>query len=187
MKLTHAVATVASLLLVASGCAAEDSRRETSDGPGEPGSRTRIHGLQKQMRVDELASHADLVVRGRVSAESVESFPDLAGVQAGTFVVSDVQVGDVLLGPDVGQVEVAHSPTISDAGEGTSLTLSGDDHHGLQVGTEYVLFLFQGDEVWRDRFLVLGEQGTGVVTGGLVELGSGETMGLAELEAALSG
>lgn len=172
------MAAMLAFSVLVAGCGTASSSSEGKLGDKGQDTRSRIHGLQKDLRFDELAAKSDLVVRGVVVSETTQQFPNLADVEPGQYVVSSFDVTDVLLGEVSETIEVAHSAVIGDAGEGT---LMSDHHEGLRVGTEYVLFLFRGAEVWDNRFLTQGEQGVGKVDGDTVTFGNGEAILFAEL------
>jgi hypothetical protein len=174
---------LAAAVTLAAGCGTASSSPVNESAGKTQGTRSSIHGLQKDLRLDELATKSDLVVRGVVSSEATQQFPDLSDVEPGHYVVATFDVTDVLRGDTAETIEIAHSAVIGEPGEGT---LVGDTHHGLRVGTEYVLFLFRGDHVWGNRFLTQGTQGVGEIDGTTVTFGTGETMSMNELTAALT-
>lgn len=181
---------LASAVVCLSACGATEESsagRVERSSHDQAGTDSRVHGLQKLLRLDELADKADLVVRGVVASEETQSFVESPEAEPGNYVVSVLDVTEVLKGDeDPRQVEVAHSPSFGTAADGTGSLVSGGHHHGIEVGTEYVLFLFRGDEVWGNRYLLLGDQGTAEVDQGLVRIGQGPTMTVDDLARALS-
>lgn len=183
-RLTLILTLLIGTLLTA--CGEESSpRQDPSAATSPPPMGTEVHGLAVPLELNELAAAADLVVRGHVSSERRVTFPDEPGVEPGHYLSAAFTIDEVLRGDKTDAVNVAHSSHLGNTDSSLAVEPNGEGHAGaLEVGEEYVLFLFRGTDVWNGHFLALGPQGIGEVTGDRVEFRDGRTATLTQILAA---
>lgn len=151
------------------------------------------HGLQVEMEHPDLANAAHLVILGTATALTVERFIDNEeivpedrnepGFEHSTYEQVVVTVDEVLRGELPGETTTVGLARLHqlDLGDGTSLSVEDDRDTSLTVGDQYVLFLSRGENIWTGRFIALGAQGVGDVTGQNVKFRDGRTVTLDEL------
>lgn len=149
-----------------------------------------IHGLEATLTLEELSKRADLVVVGTARSEATRRFTSLADIPVaerdpliyptGAFVDVTFAVREYIKGSGGREVSVrrlAASPT---------LIIEDDSGSQIEVGRDYVLFLERGRGLWSGGYVIMGQQGAGVIVGDVVDLPAHGATSLAALRKAVN-
>lgn len=152
-----------------------------------------IEGSQRSMTLPQLAEAADAVVVASAGKPQERAFTDNpailkdaraeVGFAESRYEQVPLSVEQVLAGDPGPAPTVARLTSLVER-PGAPAQIQ-DSEVSLEEGQRYLLFLSEGDRLWRGHLLVLGIQGIAEVRDGTAVFRTGETLPMSEVETLL--